>query len=91
MLNWSEVEPGCVADPAVVEELAAEISDRDYETKIRTLIKAVYEFDASRDPEAQEGYRRAYSTLKGGDFYILIMIDEALGRHLRRWWQFSLS
>ena len=27
MLNWSEVEPGCVADPQVAKALAHEISD----------------------------------------------------------------
>jgi hypothetical protein len=89
MLNWSEVEPGCVADPAVAEGLAQELSDEAYEAKIRRLLEAAYERDVAADAEAKEAYRRAYAVLKQGDYYLLVMVDQALGGRLRRWWQFS--
>jgi hypothetical protein len=91
MLNWSEVEPGCVADPELAEALAREISDDDYEAKISRLLVGAYEHDLGADGAAKDAYRRAYSVLKNGDYYLLVMIDHALGRRLRRWWQFSMS
>jgi len=91
MLNWSEVEPGCVADPALAEAVAREISDDAYEAKIRRVLEAAYQRDVSSDGRAKDAYRRAYSVLKNGDYYLMVMIEEALGRRLRRWWQFSMS
>jgi hypothetical protein len=43
------------------------------------------------DAEAKEPYRGAYSVLKRGDYYLVVMVDQALGGRLRRWWQFSMS
>ena len=91
MLNWSEVEPGCVADPALAEALAREISDDAFEAKIRHLLEAAYERDVSSDGRAKDTYRRAYSAFKNGDYYLVVMIEQALGRRLRGWWQFSMS
>jgi hypothetical protein len=91
MLDWSEVEPGCVADPRVAEALANEISDEAYEAKIRELLDAAYERDLTADKGARAVYRAAYSVLKRGDYYLLVMIDQSLGRRLRPWWQFTLS
>ena len=34
MLSWSESEPDSIGDPALVDRLAIEISDEDYEEKI---------------------------------------------------------
>ena len=90
-LDWSEVEPGCIGDPAVAEALSHEISDESYETKISRLLKAAYDHDLAADAGAKAAYRDAYSVLKQGDYYLLIMIERALGRRLRRWWQFTMS
>ena len=91
MLDWSEVEPGCVADPEVAAGLASEMSDDAYEAKISGLLEAAYQREIAADPGTKEAYRQAYSVLKRGDYYLLIMIDHALGRRLRRWWQVSIS
>jgi hypothetical protein len=91
MLDWSEVEPGCVADPTVAEALANEISDEAYEAKIGRFLAAAYQSDVNANPSAKAAYREAYSVLKRGDYYILVMLDAALGRRLRHWWHFSLS
>jgi hypothetical protein len=90
-LDWSEVEPGCVADPKVAEALSQEISDDAYEAKICSLLEAAYEHDVATDASAKAGYRDAYSVLKQGDYYLLVMIEEALGQRLRRWWQLTMS
>jgi hypothetical protein len=88
-LDWSEVEPGCVSDPTVAEALSQEISDEAYEAKICRLLEAAYEHDVTADAGAKAAYRDAYSLLKQGDYYLLVMIEEALGRRLRRWWQLT--
>lgn len=90
MLEWSEVEPGCVADRAVAEGLSAEMSDDTYEGKIGGLLESAYKRDIAADPAAKEAYRRAYGILRRGDYYLTVMIAEALGNHLRRWWQLSM-
>lgn len=91
MLDWSEVEPGCESDPELAEALATEISDEAYEAKIRRLLEAAYWDDIGVDLRAKDAYRGAYSVLKRGDYYLLIMIEAALGRRLRKWWQLSMS
>jgi hypothetical protein len=91
MLNWSEVEPGCIADPQVAEGLATEMSDQEYEAKIGRLLAAAYGSDVASDPDAKAVYREAYSVLKQGDYYLVVMLEQALGRQLRRWWQFTVS
>jgi hypothetical protein len=91
MLRWSEVEPGCVSGPMATAELAGEVSDDEYEAKISRLLEGAYERDIASDDGTRDAYKRAYSVLKAGDYYLLVMIDRALGRRLRPWWHFSVS
>ncbi len=91
MLDWSEVEPGCVADPKVAEALADEISDAAYESKVSRLLQAAYERELAADRSTKAAYRAAYAVLKQGDYYLLVMIEQGLGRHLHPWWQFRMS
>ena len=86
MLSWSESDPDFTADPALVEQLGTEISDKAYEAKVVGLLRGAYRRDVTAEPAAAERYREAYATLGQGDHYILIMIGEALGRKLRPWW-----
>jgi hypothetical protein len=44
--------------------------------------------DLQSDKHALDDYRRAHALLRQGDYYILVMIDRALGRRLRPWWKF---
>jgi hypothetical protein len=70
MLDWSEVEPGCVNDPEVAEALKGEISDEAYEEKMGQLLEASFRRDIAADPRAREAYRSAYKALKQGDYYL---------------------
>lgn len=88
MLCWSESDPDIVVDPRLPEQLAAEISDRDYETKITGLLSRGFKADVQRTPEAAAQWKQASAILHQGDHYILIMLDQAVGRKLRPWWQF---
>ena len=88
MLGFSESDPEYVVDPALVDRLASEISDDDYEAKVADLIKRAWKHDVESDPNARETYREALAVLNEGDHYIVIMIDRALGRESRPWWAF---
>ena len=91
MLCWSESAPESTADPDLVDRLAAEISDEDYESKVSSLLETALARDLQSDKHALDDYRRAHALLRQGDHYILVMIDRALGRRLRPWWKFPLG
>lgn len=88
MLLWSESAPDSVADIALAERLAAEISDADYELKIVGLLRSSFKRDTALDPAAKQEWGSALSVLRRGDHYILVMINQAVGRSLKPWWQF---
>ena len=88
MLFWSESDPEFVVDPELPERLAAEISDDEYERKIVGLLSRSFQADLERAPEAEAQWKQAADVLHQGDHYILVMLDQAIGRQLKRWWQF---
>jgi hypothetical protein len=88
MLSFSESDPEFVVDPALVEQLAAEISDEDYEAKVVGLVERSCERDVASDSAALESYREAYTALNQSDHYLLIMLQRGLSRRLRPWWAF---
>jgi hypothetical protein len=88
MLLWSESAPDSVADAALAKRLSAQISDADYESKIVGLLKSSFKDNSAHDPSAKERWSGALSLLRQGDHYILVMIQEAVGPHLKPWWQF---
>ncbi|HSL20476.1 MAG TPA: hypothetical protein VK886_03010 [Vicinamibacterales bacterium] len=89
MLSWSESEPEFTPDMSLPEQLAAQISDQDYEAKVAGLLRRAYSTDVSADNSAKQRYRKAYAVLKQGDHYLLLMIDQGLKGQLRPWWKFS--
>ena len=88
MLYWSESDPEFKADPKLVEQLASEMSDEEYEAKIATLLRNSFATDSATDSRTREVWQQARSVLNQGDHYILIMVDRAVGRTLKRWWEF---
>lgn len=88
MLTWSESEPDSIADPELVDRLAAEISDEDYEVKIADLLARSYAADLARDSTAKAMWTEAFRVLKQADYYIGIMVDRAVGRQLAPWWTY---
>ena len=88
MLYWSESAPDSIADPELAERLADQISDSDYEAKIAGLLRRSLIDEIARDPQAKALWQQAWSVLKEGDHYILIMIGEAVGQQLKPWWRF---
>ena len=88
MLSWSESAPDSVAGAGVVERLAAEISDDDYEAKIAGLLRRRFVDDVAADRHAKDLWRDAWSVLNQGDHYIGVMIDQAIGNELKSGWKF---
>ncbi len=91
MLKWSESAPDSIADPDLVERLAAEISDEDYEDKIAGLLSRCYAREIAADRGAKKALADAFATLNRGDHYVLIMINRAVGGQLTPWWKFRLG
>jgi hypothetical protein len=88
MLLWSESDPEFELSPeqldALVDELALEMSDEQYEWKIARLLARSYERDVAAGKDLRAVWKAAYSRLNEGDHYILVMLDETLGRKLRK-------
>lgn len=83
MLSWSESDPDLDIDPGLPGQLASEISDKDYETKVTGLLARAFAADIARAPGARAEWKHASEVLHRGDHYILIMLDAAVGRRLR--------
>ena len=88
MLSWSESDPDFVVDPRLPDQLASEISDDEYERKVVGLLARSFAADVAVRPTAEGQWKQAAEVLHQGDHYILIMVDEAVGGRLKRWWQF---
>jgi hypothetical protein len=89
MLLWSESAPDSVADPALAERLADMISDADYEAKIGGLLRRSFADETARDPHhSKDRWSEAWKALGQGDHYILVIINEAVGKHVKPWWRF---
>jgi hypothetical protein len=88
MLSWSESDPDFIVDPQLPAQLASEISDEEYERKVAGLLSRRFGVGVSADPAAEAQWTQAAEVLHQGDHYILVMLDEALGSRVKRWWQF---
>jgi hypothetical protein len=49
------------------------------------LIRRSFENDLSSGQASKEAYKAAYDRLRKEDHYILVMIDQAIGRKLKGW------
>jgi hypothetical protein len=63
------------------------MSDETYETKITALLQNSFAADTAIDSRAREVWQQARSVLMQGDHYILIMINRAVEKKLKRWWE----
>jgi len=88
MLSWSESDPDFNVDPELSDQLSAEMSDQQYESKVTGLLERRFAADAAEDPGSREAWQQAYTVLAQGDHYILIMIDQAVNLKRTQWWEF---
>ena len=85
MLQWTETEDGFEMNQVLIDQFNAETNDSEYEKKISNLLRSAYEADVTNASEMKEKYRDAYKTLKKGDHYILVMIEDAIAVKLKKW------
>jgi hypothetical protein len=88
MLSWSESDPDFIVDHQLPAQLASEMSAEEYERKVAGLLSRRFGVGVGADPAAEAQWRQAAEVLHQGDHYILVMLDEALGSRVKRWWQF---
>jgi hypothetical protein len=82
MLAWSETDPSFIQNMKLNEKFESEMSQDDFEKKIRGLIERVYVKDVETDKQMKDAYKAAYKVLKKGDHFILVMIDSSIGNKL---------
>ena len=87
MMFWSESDPDFTPDAGLVEALAAEISDDEFEKKVSGLLRRAFEANVATNENSRDSWRDAKAALEQGDHYISIMIDQAVGSRLKEWWQ----
>lgn len=87
MLSWSESDPDIEIDPTLPGRLVAEMSDEAYEKKVVGLLARSFSNDIRASPPAEDEWKHASRVLHQGDHYILVMLDEAVGRRWKTWWQ----
>jgi hypothetical protein len=87
MLLWSESDPELEGSDALgaATALSAEMSDDEYEAKMTGLLKRAYEADCAADGQARGRWQAAAAVLNDGDYYISIMVNDAIGSKLRLW------
>jgi hypothetical protein len=91
MLSWSESDPEFKADPELADQLATEMSDQEYESKVIGLLARRFATEVGEDPGSIETWRQPYAVLGQGDHYILIMINKAVDLKRKQWWKFWKS
>jgi Leu/Phe-tRNA-protein transferase len=89
MLSWSESDPNFKINAAMNTTFKNENTDYEYEKMIRKLMKKAFERDTKTDKILRDDWRKAYSVLKKGDHYILVMLKDALGSALVPWWKIT--
>lgn len=88
MLKWSESDENFEINRDLVDQFENTTSDELFEKKIVGLIKDAYHRDRMENPNAKKTWREMYNSLKKGDHYILVMLQEAIGNKLNKWFFF---
>ena len=88
MLSWSESDPEFHRNAVLTTAFEAETNAAKFEEKAVRIVREAYARDLRSDPRAREKWRAAYQTLRSGDHYLLVMLREALGWRLRKWFVF---
>jgi len=81
LLRVSEADPDSLTD---VQDAESEAAEREFESRVSGLLKRSYEADLETNPDRRNLYCDAYAKLAEGDHYLLVMIEQAIGRRLLR-------
>ena len=79
MMRWSEVEPGAIKDVSVSEEFNRDYEEEEYEHKISQLLAHAYRRGKKLGSAESQLWEDAKQALKGHDYYLLVMAEDAFG------------
>jgi len=80
MLWFSEVKPDLPEGLEVADAFSQEFDESEYETKFSRLIRQAYRRDTKESPDLKARWKASVQTLSEGDYYILVILERALGR-----------
>ena len=84
MLSWRDTDPNFYENHELYERFEKEIPKGEYEKKIARLVRSGYDDELAANNVARETYKRAYKAIKSKDYYILIMVDKAIGKDINK-------
>jgi len=86
MMYFAESDPASCDNPIELnDEFEAQHETKEYEAKISRLLHQAYRRLKQENPERARNWDQAIRTLRKGDHYILVMLDEPVESGLA-WW-----
>ena len=71
-------------DKQIMNQFYAETTHGEFEQKVASLLKRAYEAEVKGEDGKKEIYRNAYKALRHGDHYIQMMIEESIGKKIKK-------
>jgi len=86
MMYFTESDPASCDNPIELnDEFEAEHETKEYETKISRLLHHAYNRLKKENPEGARNWGEAIRTLRKGDHYLLVMVDQSKVSGIT-WW-----
>jgi hypothetical protein len=86
MMYFTESDPASCDNPIELnDEFEAQHETKEYEAKISRLLHHAYRRLKQENPERARNWDQAIQTLRKGDHYILVMLDQSVESGLA-WW-----
>jgi hypothetical protein len=96
MMYFTESDPASCDNPIELnDEFEAEHETKEYETKISLLLHHAYSRLKQENPERARNWDEAIRTLRKGDHYLLVMVDQSMVSGITWWmpilWKIGIS
>jgi len=86
MMYFTESDPASCDNPIELnDEFEAEFQTKEYEAKISRLLHHAYRRLKKENPERARNWEQAIQTLRKGDHYLLVMVDQSSESGVA-WW-----
>lgn len=89
MMYFTESDAASCDNPIELnDEFEAQCETKEYETKISRLLHHAYKRLKEENPERMRNWDQAIRTLRKGDHYLLVMVDQSSESRLDSWMPF---
>jgi len=89
MMSFTESDPSSCDNPIELnDEFEAQCETKEYEAKISRLLRRAYKRLKKENPERVRNWDQAIRTLRKGDHYVLVMVDQSSDSGLDWWMPF---